>query len=193
MEWFGRYYGVYRGSVYDNKDPEGLGRLRVMCPQIFGSKSPGKWVFPRGVVAGRGHGMFWIPQPGDPIYLTFVNGDKKEPLWEHGWWLSGQVPDKAKRSSPDMYLLQTPKGLTVELDDKEGTARIATKDGFHVLIGPDGIEIGKEGGKTLNQSLRDLTAALQALTVNTAGVTSSPPQNLQDFVLIEQDLNQYLS
>lgn len=34
--------GVYRGIVYDNVDPDGRGRLRVIIPQVFGEQ-PTHW------------------------------------------------------------------------------------------------------------------------------------------------------
>ena len=31
------YYGIYRGTCYDNADPENSNRIILSCPQVLGS------------------------------------------------------------------------------------------------------------------------------------------------------------
>jgi hypothetical protein len=31
-----KFYGKYRGKVTDNRDPEGLGRIRALVPDVIG-------------------------------------------------------------------------------------------------------------------------------------------------------------
>ncbi len=39
------YYGIYRGTCYDNVDPETTNRITVLCPQVLGS-TPSNWAPP---------------------------------------------------------------------------------------------------------------------------------------------------
>lgn len=42
-----RYYGFYRGIVVDNNDPKGLGRVKMLVPQILGDGVT-DWAWPVG-------------------------------------------------------------------------------------------------------------------------------------------------
>ena len=42
-----KHYGIYRGLVADNNDPEGLGRVKLVIPQILG-QSVTTWAWPVG-------------------------------------------------------------------------------------------------------------------------------------------------
>ena len=46
------YPGVYRGLVIDNNDPEALGRVRLMVPQVSGEQVTG-WAWPIGGGIGQ--------------------------------------------------------------------------------------------------------------------------------------------
>lgn len=40
-----KYYGIYRGKVYDPNDPEGMGRIQLIVPQVLG-QSVTDWAYP---------------------------------------------------------------------------------------------------------------------------------------------------
>jgi hypothetical protein len=42
-----RYFGIYRGSVYDANDPENLGRVQLIVPQVLGQEVT-EWAYPVG-------------------------------------------------------------------------------------------------------------------------------------------------
>lgn len=103
------FYGMYRGHVVNNADPEGLYRITATCPQVFGDETvETAWAwpcFPSGYTsliawaetlkvvglatlvspyAGEGP----IPVCGAGVYLSFLGGDVNNPLW-HGVWQVG--------------------------------------------------------------------------------------------------------
>lgn len=43
-----RYYGIYRGSVYSADDPENLGRVKLIIPQVLGEGEHTEWAYPVG-------------------------------------------------------------------------------------------------------------------------------------------------
>jgi hypothetical protein len=71
-----RLYGIYRGVVFDNKDPDGLNRVRITIPQVFGD-SPSGWSWSSG---NSGIDLN-IPDIGQGVWVTFEGGDPSFPVW----------------------------------------------------------------------------------------------------------------
>lgn len=40
-----KFYGIYRGKVYDANDPDGMGRIQLIVPQVLG-QSVTDWAYP---------------------------------------------------------------------------------------------------------------------------------------------------
>lgn len=135
LEQFDRYYGTYRGSVFNNADPDNLGRLQLYVPKVYGDEPYEEWSLPKGIYSGSGIGSFWIPAAGDQVWVTFENGDVRFPIWEYGSWRTGDVP---KGASVDVKILQTNSGQRIEFNDTEKLIRI-TDSHKHV------IELNKTG------------------------------------------------
>ena len=187
LEYFGRYYSVYRGFVADNKDPDFLGRVKIRVPQIYGNTIPDVWAYPRGLgLTGKGHGVFLVPSVGDPIYVSFEGGDPKYPLFESGWWISGNTPESAKVENQNCYLFQTPEGRRIELNDHEKKILIEDKSGFKVVIDEKGLFIGKEKDN-LGQFLTDLFDIISKTsagpyTLTTTGDFAQLALKIKDFL-----------
>ena len=72
-----RFYGVYRGIVADNNDPENLKRLKLKIPQILGPAVTG-WAW--GIQPAVATSLF-IPDPEMGVFVMFEGGDPNFPLW----------------------------------------------------------------------------------------------------------------
>jgi len=71
-----RFYGVYRGIVVDNKDPEGLFRLKLKIPQVLYDQIS-DWVW-ASFQPGSGN----ITPPVDSgVFVMFEGGDPSFPIW----------------------------------------------------------------------------------------------------------------
>jgi len=118
-----KFYGCYKGFVFDNKDPEFLMRLRVEVPQVYGEESPEIWALPKGIFCGNNIGFVAIPNKEDAIWVSFEGGDPRFPIWEYGWFGRGEMPTAANNNNgkPTNTVLQTTSGHRIELDDKEGS------------------------------------------------------------------------
>lgn len=126
-----RYYSIYRGVVSDNKDPEKRGRVKVYCPQVGQSEAPNKWCMPAMMGAGRGRGMFFAPEIGDTVWVSFYEGNPSEPEVYWGGWFG-----EREESVPETPTALRPPDS--EIPEKKG---IVTRAG-HALIFND--EAGKE-------------------------------------------------
>lgn len=71
-----RLSGVYRGTVFNNSDPLGQGRLRLQIPQVLGSQVT-DWVWP---VKLNGVNLD-IPKVGQGVWVAFEGGDSSFPVW----------------------------------------------------------------------------------------------------------------
>ena len=68
-----RYYGVYRATVKDNKDPNKQRRLKVSVTQTTGNEVT-EWVWPATATAKP-------PAVGQGVYILFIGGDPEYPIW----------------------------------------------------------------------------------------------------------------
>lgn len=89
-------FGTYAGIVEKVEDPEGLGRIKVRVPHVYGiagltigyvgvNQLP--WALPAGMPAGgqAGSGGFsMLPEPGDHVWVRFLDGEPEKPIWEWG-------------------------------------------------------------------------------------------------------------
>jgi hypothetical protein len=76
MDSVQRYYGVYRGVVKDNKDPQQQRRLRLSVPQITGNETT-DWAWP--VEPSSIHTD--VPVIGQGVWVSFIGGDPEYPIW----------------------------------------------------------------------------------------------------------------
>lgn len=77
-----RFHSSYRAVVINVQDPEQRGRVKVTCPEVFGSHvSP--WVEYSGVYGGSiDNGMFFVPDVGSNIFIKFRNGIPDLPIYD---------------------------------------------------------------------------------------------------------------
>lgn len=140
----GRFYGPFQGFVSDNEDPLHLGRVKVKCPFVYGDDVMDLWAFPRGMNAGTNMGLYQLPLKGNPIWVSFVNGDPAQPLWEHGWWGTGDELAKVKERSTKVTIWQTTSGVRIYMDNETGYARIQSVGGKVIEVNNNGISLGSE-------------------------------------------------
>ena len=128
---FRRYYGIYRGIVIDNEDPEKRLRVRVQVPDV-GHFS--KDLVPDDVYAepclnglsvgqrgGQVHGAFLPPEVGDQVWVMFEGGRTNSPLYLGGW-----IPKN------------DPQGRRLIHDDKPSAYKgIRTKSGHFLRLSDD--------------------------------------------------------
>jgi hypothetical protein len=87
------FFGVYRGICTNNVDPEGLGRIKAVVPQVFGNgKTETNW-------AWACSSTYFIddlklsatPQPKQGVWIAFEGGDPEYPVWLGVWDVKQQV------------------------------------------------------------------------------------------------------
>lgn len=179
IEALGRYYGIYRGFIEDNEDPEFLGRCKLKVPQVHGENdSLDYWAWSKGMFCGAGIGMFAIPNIGDMVWVSFEGGDPRFPVWEYGHYAKTKgikdTDDKWKTNGnkPTNVVFQTTAGHRLEFENKDGSelVRLTNKQGYIIELNKNGISSIVPAGKKIN--LGTLNNAAEPAVLGDKNVTT---------------------
>lgn len=124
-----RYYGKYRGKVWNNLDEEALGRIQVTCPAVTGLDLG--WAMPCTPYAGPGVGFYAIPPIGANVWVEFEGGDPNYPIWSGCFWEVGETPNEPAVPEKKVWVTES---ITMILNDIEG------EGGFTILVNPPVVE-----------------------------------------------------
>jgi phage baseplate assembly protein gpV len=139
-----RFYGKYRGIVQDVDDTKKLGRLRALVPEVYGDEvSP--WALPCVPFAGAKHGMVWLPEPNDGVWIEFEAGDPARPIWCGGWWGKGDLETDLNKHTT--RALVTSAGHRVTLDDDGKKVSVEHSAGGKVEITDSTMTLECKSGK----------------------------------------------
>lgn len=124
------YYGKYRGVVTDNKDDEGLCRIRAKVPALLG-EHPCAWALPCAPFAGDGHGQVMLPTIGANVWIEFEAGRLDAPIWSGGFWSGGQRPTP---DAPETRMIVSEKDHRIVFDDDAGTIEVLHAGGPKITL-----------------------------------------------------------
>jgi hypothetical protein len=172
-----RYYGKYRGTVVNNIDVKGMGRLQVLVPAI--SPVPlANWAMICTPTGGLQHGMFAVPPLKSGVWVEFENGDIDYPIWTGCFYGAGfETPKQAPTANPlfQSITLQTPTQNCLVINDMpgpggsiqiriHGTTMITAAEGYIALDNGLGSSI-KMIGPAITIDAQSVTINKGALTV----------------------------
>ncbi|OOG44524.1 baseplate assembly protein [Rhodanobacter sp. C06] len=149
-----KYYGKFRGTVIQNVDPEQIGRIQVMVPDVSGLL-PSSWAMPCVPFAGKQSGVYVVPQVGAGVWVEFEQGDPDYPIWSGGFWGSAaEVPALALAGNPvsPSLVLQSglQNGITIsDVPGPTGGILIKSATGAMILVNDVGITISNGKGATV--------------------------------------------
>lgn len=169
-----KFYGKYRGTVVNNIDPQGIGRIMASVPAVS-LLLPTSWCLPCFPVAGKLMGISAIPQIGAGVWIEFEGGDPDYPIWTGCFWgLRAEVPSDMTLPGPSnnpatpSIVLQTTLMNKIVVSDVPGPTggiilRIAT--GASITINTLGITISNGAGATITLIGKTVDINQGALTV----------------------------
>lgn len=148
-----RFYGVTVGIVTNNKDQEGLGRVKVKFPWLS-EKDESYWARVLTPMAGKQRGLYFLPEVYDEVLVAFDRGDISSPYILGGLW-NGQ--DKPPESNTDgknnLRVIKSRSGHQIILDDTENAEKITIRDGTgknQIVIDSKNNAISIEGDKDIS-------------------------------------------
>lgn len=183
LEKMGLYYSQYRAFVVNNVDPDGRGRIMVSVPEVHGGQSSGVWSISANQFSGKGYGSQALPNKNDVVWVKFEKGNPRKPIWQHGYFGKDEIPEELNKNY--MFWFRSPKGLTILLDDKEGTITVYKKDG---TIEPMVL------GDTLEKQQSDLIDIILNLKIMTnLGPQGILPPAIAQLQQMKEDLKKFKS
>ena len=146
-----RINGVVTAIVTNNKDPDGLGRVKVKFPWLI-EESESHWAKVASFMAGAERGGVFLPEVEDEVLVAFEHGDINYPYVIGALWNNKDMPPETNadgrnnirkitsRSGHELIFnddhaggkekitIQTNAGHQIVLDDSQGQENIEVKD-----------------------------------------------------------------
>lgn len=169
-----KYYGKYRGIVVNNIDPQQMGRIQAIVPDVS-TIIPTTWAMPCVPLAGKQQGTFMIPQIGAGVWVEFEQGDPDYPIWVGGFWGSAaEVPALALAPPPippgQNIVMQTTGQNMLLLSDAaptpvSGGIVLKSATGAMIVVNDSGIYISNGKGAMITMIGNVIDLNNTALTV----------------------------
>lgn len=163
----GVFSASYLAEVISVDDPESLARvqLRLLSADGIGAQDGPIWARVATPFAGSGRGAFMLPDVGDEVLVTFLQGDPRLPIVVGGLWNGRDTPPETLGGAGDRidrWTIVGKAGTRIAIvEESSGTATIS----FTTPGGVSGELTDSAGGKI------ELTAAGSTVTLDPSGVT----------------------
>lgn len=185
----GKIEGVMIGIVTNNKDPDGLGRVRIRFP-VRGSNDDSYWARVATLMAGKERGSFFLPEVEDEVLVAFEQGDVEHPYVIGGLWNGEDKPPETNsdgknnirkirsrsgheilfnddaETKQEKVVIQTKAGHVITLDDSSGKEKIEIKD----KTGSNSITIDSNQNAITISSAMKLSLKSQMIEIEAQGM-----------------------
>jgi len=123
-----RYYGVAFAIVTNNKDPEGLGRVKVKLPWMA-DNAESDWARVVTPMAGAGRGLYFLPEVDDEVLVAFEHGSLEAPYVLGALWNGKDKPPESNADGKNnLRTIKSRSGHVIRLTDKGGEEKIEIID-----------------------------------------------------------------
>jgi uncharacterized protein involved in type VI secretion and phage assembly len=168
--------GVVVGIVTNNRDPEGMGRIKVRLPSL-GDTDESNWARIAAPMAGKDRGVYFLPEIDDEVLVAFDHGNPRFPLILGALW-NGQdsPPAKNEDGENDVRVIKSRSGHVIRLTDKDGAEKIEIIDmsGKSSLVFDTAANLVKiESGQDITLSAANGTIKLDAKAIEIASSGSA--------------------
>jgi len=123
-----RFDGVTVGLVTNNKDPEGLGRLKIKFPWLS-EQEESHWARVLTPMAGQERGLYFLPEVDDEVLVAFEHGDVNFPYILGSLWNGKDKPPASNSDGKNnLRTIKSRSGHVITLDDTRGEEKIIVRD-----------------------------------------------------------------
>jgi uncharacterized protein involved in type VI secretion and phage assembly len=164
LEAGGFVKGVALALVTENRDPDGLARVKVSYPW-HSQPAESYWARIAVPMAGDGRGAVFLPEVGDEVLVVFEREDMRFPYVLGGLWNGKDKPPESNSGGHnDIRVIKTRKGHTLLFDDNSSKGRIELRlaDGKRLSIDDDGIALDDAAGNRLSLDAKGGAVTLEA-------------------------------
>lgn len=168
--------GVSVAIVSQNKDPDGLGRVKLRFPW---RENPDETFWARLAVpmAGKDRGTWFLPEVGDEVLVACEAGKVEHPYVLGSLWNGQDTPPETNADGRnDIRKIRSRSGHEIVFDDgAQGRIEIHLKDDARtVRLDPDGIQIHDDSGNRI-----EITSASGAISIKSAATLSIESQSIE--------------
>jgi hypothetical protein len=144
-----KFFGLFRGTVMQNVDPERRGRLLVTVPDVL-KVLPSTWAEPSVPLAGPTgppSGIYAVPSIGTGVWVQFEHGDPNYPIWTGcRWGPPSDVPPVANLGNPlSPPLIIQSMGLNMVMISDSPVPPLLPAGGILLSTGTSYIRLDKTG------------------------------------------------
>ncbi|MBU0654307.1 MAG: phage tail protein [Gammaproteobacteria bacterium] len=156
----GNARGLAIGRVTDNKDPQGLARVRVRLPWQPESQQS-YWARLAVPMALAGQGFVWIPEVDEEVLVGFEMGDLTHPCILGSLWNGkSKPPENNSDGKNDHRLIRTRANSELRFfDGNPPSVELSLADGKHLKMDDQGIVI--EDGQGNRIEIKSGSGALE--------------------------------
>jgi uncharacterized protein involved in type VI secretion and phage assembly len=123
-----RIYGIVVGIVTNNKDPDGLGRVKMKFPWLS-DNDESNWARVVSLMAGKERGFYFLPEVDDEVLVAFEHGIVDMPYVLGALWNGkDKPPEKNDDGKNNLRTIKSRSGHIIRLDDKQGEEKIEIID-----------------------------------------------------------------
>lgn len=129
-------YGLHYAVVCQNKDPDGLGRVRVRLPWLDGGDTDQTfWAQLLTPMEGDKFGWYTLPDIDDVVVVMFIAGDVSQPVIVGGVWSTPDHPPEPNEDGKNNFRgYRSRSGHRLILDDSAKTKVVlADKTGKNMV------------------------------------------------------------
>lgn len=146
--------GVVVGIVSDNRDLQGLGRVKVKFPWRD-DQDESYWARIASLMGGPNRGAYFLPEVGDEVLVAFDHGDIKHPYIVGALWNGvDRPPESNSDGKNNIRKIRSRSGHEIIFDDnstaKQERLEIHTQAGHKIVLndaaGQEKIEIIDKSG-----------------------------------------------
>ena len=124
----GQFYGVAIGIVTNNKDPQGLGRVKLTLPWMS-DDAESNWARIAAPMAGNGRGCYFLPEVGDEVLVAFEHGSPEFPYILGALWNGKDKPPVSNQDGKNnVREIKSRNGNVIRLTDTDGAEQIEIID-----------------------------------------------------------------
>jgi phage baseplate assembly protein V len=179
-----RLYGVAIGIVTNNKDPDGLGRVKVKLPWMAADLES-DWARVVTPMAGARRGMYFIPEVDDEVLVAFEHGSAEHPYVLGALWNGEDKPPESNRDGKNnTRTIRSRSGHLIRLTDTDGEERIeivdkSTKNSIVINSKDNTITITADADVTIRSAQGKVKLAGKGVEITSqAGIKIEASQNV---------------
>jgi uncharacterized protein involved in type VI secretion and phage assembly len=175
------FHGAYLAEVVSLDDPDSRARVQLRLYNFDGvdDQDGPIWARVAAPFAGNNRGAFLLPDVGDEVLVSFVNGDPRQPIILGGLWNGSDTPPASISGGQNrLKVIRSRNGVKITLDDQQGQEKfIAETPGGQKLTladGPGAVTVEDSNGNSIKFETAGVTITASAkVTVNAPQVAVS--------------------